>query len=93
MPYIPMTFEDKFVEIYKEVAYIEKEGKEFNLSRDKIEEILCVEDDKNLIILAIVELCKLNIRDFFDCIKTFFQRDLKNIFKVMFHLFLRFLLP
>ena len=83
MPYIPMTFEDKFVEIYKEVAYIEKEGKEFNLSRDKIEEILCVEDDKNLIILAIVELCKLNIRDFFDCIKTFFKRNIKNIFKVM----------
>lgn len=83
MPYIPMNFENKFMDIYKEVAYIEKEGKEFNLSRDKIEEILCVEDDKNLIILAIVELCKLNIRDFFDCISEFFKRDVKNIYKVM----------
>lgn len=83
MPYIPMNYEDKFIDIYKEVAYIEKEGKEFNLSRDKIEEILCVEDDKNLIILAMVELCKLNIRDFFECIRVFFKRDVKNIFKVM----------
>lgn len=83
MPYIPMNFEDKFLEIYKEVAYIEKEGKEYNLSRDKIEEILCVEEDKNLIILAIVELCKLNIRDFFNCIREFFKRDVKNVYKVM----------
>ena len=83
MPYIPMNFEDKFLEIYKEVAYIEKEGKEFNLSREKIEEILCVEEDKNMIILAIVELCKLNIRDFFECIREFFRRDVKNVFKVM----------
>lgn len=83
MPYIPMNFEDKFLEIYKEVAYIEKEGKEYNLSRDKIEEILCVEEDKNLIILAIVELCKLNIRDFFMCISEFFKRDVKNVYKVM----------
>jgi hypothetical protein len=83
MPYIPMNFEDKFLEIYKEIAYIEKEGREYNLSRDKIEEILCVEDDKNLIILAIVELCKLNIRDFFGCIREFFKRDVKNVYKVM----------
>lgn len=83
MPYIPMNFEDKFIEIYKEVAYIEKEGKEYNLSREKIEEILYVEEDKNLIILAIVELCKLNIRDFFNCISEFFKRDVKNIYKVM----------
>jgi len=83
MPYIPMNYESKFIEIYKEVAYIEKEGKEYNLSRDKIEEILCVEEDKNLIILAIVELCKLNIRDFYDCISEFFKRDVKNIYKVM----------
>lgn len=83
MPYIPMNFEDKFLEIYKEVAYIEKEGKEYNLSREKIEEILCVEEDKNLIILAIVELCKLNIRDFFMCISEFFKRDVKNVYKVM----------
>lgn len=83
MPYIPMNFEDKFIEIYKEVAYIEKEGKEYSLSRDKIEEILYVEEDKNLIILAIVELCKLNIRDFFNCISEFFKRDVKNIYKVM----------
>ncbi len=83
MPYIPMNFEDKFIEIYKEVAYIEKEGKEYNLSRDKIEEILYIEEDKNLIILAIVELCKLNIRDFFNCISEFFKRDVKNIYKVM----------
>lgn len=83
MPYIPMNFENEFMDIYKEVAYIEKEGKEFNLSRDKIEEILCIEDDKNLIILAIVELCKLNIRDFFECIQEFFKRDVKNIYKVM----------
>lgn len=83
MPYIPMNFEDKFLDIYKEVAYIEKEGKEFNLSKEKIEEILCVEEDKNLIILAIVELCKLNIRDFFDSIKVFFERNIKNIYKVM----------
>ena len=83
MPYIPMNYEDKFIEVYKEVAYIEKEGKQFNLSRDKIEEILCVEEDKNLIILAIVELCKLNIRDFVDCIKEFFKRNVKNIYKVM----------
>lgn len=83
MPYIPMNFENEFMNIYKEVAYIEKEGKEFNLSRDKIEEILCEEDDKNLIILAIVELCKLNIRDFFECIQKFFKRDVKNIYKVM----------
>lgn len=83
MPYIPMNFEDKFLEIYKEVAYIEKEGKDYNLSRDKIEEILLVEEDKNLIILAIVELCKLNIREFFDCISEFFKRDVKNIYKVM----------
>lgn len=83
MPYIPMKFEDKFIDIYKEVAYIEKEGKQYNLSREKIEEILCVEEDKNLIILAIVELCKLNIRDFFDCISEFFKRNVKNIYKVM----------
>ena len=83
MPYIPMNFEDKFLEIYKEIAYIEKEGKEFNLSREKIEEILSVEEDKNLIILAIVDLCKLNIRDFFECIKSFFKRDVKNVYKVM----------
>lgn len=83
MPYIPMNFEDKFLEIYKEVAYIEKEGKEYNLSREKIEEILCVEEDKNLIILAIVELCKLNIRDFFECIREFFKRDVKTVYKVM----------
>ena len=83
MPYIPMDYEGKFLEIYKEVAYIEKEGKEYNLSRDKIEEILCVEEDKNLIILAIVELCKLNIRDFFDSISEFFKRNIKNIYKVM----------
>lgn len=83
MPYIPMNYEDKFIEIYKEIAYIEKEGKEYNLSREKIEEILCLEEDKNLIILAIVELCKLNIRDFYDCINEFFKRDVKNIYKVM----------
>ena len=83
MPYIPMNFEDKFLEIYKEIAYIEKEGKEFNLSREKIEEILCVEEDKNLIILAIVDLCKLNIRDFFGCIREFFKRDVKTVYKVM----------
>jgi len=83
MPYIPMNYEDKFIDIYKEVAYIEKAGKEYNLSRDKIEEILCVEEDKNLIILAIVELCKLNIRDFYDSISEFFKRDIKNIYKVM----------
>lgn len=83
MPYIPMNFEDKFLEIYKEIAYIEKEGKEFNLSREKIEEILCLEEDKNMIILAIVDLCKLNIRDFFNCISEFFKRDVKNVFKVM----------
>lgn len=83
MPYIPMKFEDKFIEIYKEVAYVEKEAKEYNLSRDKIEEIMCCEEDKNMIILAIVELCKLNIRDFFPCISEFFKRDVKNIYKVM----------
>lgn len=83
MPYIPMNFENELMDIYKEVAYIEKESKEFNLSRDKIEEILCCEEDKNLIILAIVELCKLNIRDFFSSIQTFFRRNLKNIYKVM----------
>jgi len=83
MPYIPMNFEDKFLKIYKEIAYIEKEGKEYNLSREKIEEILCVEEDKNLIILAIVELCKLNIRDFFNCISEFFKREVKNVYKVM----------
>ena len=83
MPYIPMNFEDKFLEIYKEIAYIEKEGKEYNLSREKIEEILCYEEDKNLIILAIVELCKLNIRDFFSSISEFFKRDVKNVYKVM----------
>ena len=75
MPYIPMNFEDKFLEIYKEIAYIEKAGKEYNLSREKIEEILCVEEDKNLIILAIVELCKLNIRDFFNSIREFFMQE------------------
>lgn len=83
MPYIPMGFEEKFLDIYKEVSHIETNDKEFNLSRDKIEEILCVEDDKNLIILAIVELCKLNIRDFFECIREFFKRNVKNIYKVM----------
>ena len=36
-----------------------------------------------LIILAIVELCKLNIRDFFECIQEFFKRNIKNIYKVM----------
>ena len=83
MPYIPMNFEDKFLDIYKEIAYIEKEGKEYNLSREKIEEILCYVEDKNLIILAIVELCKLNIRDFFGAISVFFKRDVKNVYKVM----------
>lgn len=83
MPYIPLGFEDKFLEIYKEVAYIEKEEKEFNLSREKIEEILTIEDDKNLIILAIVDLCKLNIRDFLGCISGFLKRDVKNVYKVM----------
>ena len=60
MPYIPMNFEDKFLEIYKEIAYIEKAGKEYNLSREKIEEILCVEEDKNLIILANIKFTQLN---------------------------------
>ena len=53
--------------------------KALQAAMDKIEEILLVEEDKNLIILAIVELCKLNIRDFFGCISEFFKRNVKNI--------------
>lgn len=83
MPYIPALYEDRFKEIYRELSYKEKEAKEFVLSRDKIREILETNEDKNIIILAIVEMCKLNIRDFLDSIQVFFRRNLRNIFKVM----------
>lgn len=83
MPYIPALYEDRFKEIYNELSYKEKEPKEFVLSRDKIREILETNEDKNIIILAIVEMCKLNIRDFLESIQIFLKRDLKNIFKVM----------
>lgn len=83
MPYIPALYEDRFKEIYSELAYKEKEAKEFVLSRDKIREILETNTDKNVIILAIVEMCKLNIRDFIDSIEVFFKRKIRNIFKVM----------
>ena len=83
MPYIPALYEDRFKEIYNELSYKEKEAKEFILSRDKIREILETNEDKNIIILAIVEMCKLNIRDFLDSIAVFFQRNIKNIYKVM----------
>ena len=83
MPYIPALYEDRFKEIYAELAYKEKETKEFVLSRDKIREILETNTDKNIIILAIVEMCKLNIRDFLDSIQIFFKRKIRNIFKVM----------
>ena len=83
MPYIPALFEERFREIYNELSYKEKESKEFLLSRDKIKEILETNEDKNVIILAIVEMCKLNIRDFIESIQIFFKRDLKNIYKVM----------
>lgn len=83
MPYIPALYEDRFKEIYRELSYKEKETKEFVLSRDKIREILETNEDKNVIILAIVEMCKLNIRDFLDSIQVFFKRNLKNIYKVM----------
>ena len=49
----------------------------------KIREILETNTDKNVIILAIVEMCKLNIRDFLDSIQVFFKRRIRNIFKVM----------
>lgn len=83
MPYIPALYEDRFKEIYRELSYKEKETKEFVLSRDKIREILETNEDKNIIILAIVEMCKLNIRDFLESIQIFFKRNLRNIFKVM----------
>jgi hypothetical protein len=83
MPYIPALYEDRFKEIYQELSYKEKEVREFTLSRDKIREILETNEDKNVIILAIVEMCKLNIRDFLDSIQVFFKRNLKNIYKVM----------
>ena len=83
MPYIPALYEDRFKEIYRELSYKERETKEFVLSRDKIREILETNEDKNIIILAIVEMCKLNIRDFIDSIQVFLKRDLKNIYKVM----------
>jgi len=83
MPYIPALFEDRFKEIYNELSYKERETKEFVLSRDKIREILETNEDKNIIILAIVEMCKLNIRDFLESIQVFFKRNLKNIYKVM----------
>ena len=81
MPYIPALYEDRFKDA--ELAYKEKETKEFVLSRDKIREILETNTDKNIIILAIVEMCKLNIRDFLDSIQIFFKRKIRNIFKVM----------
>ena len=83
MPYIPALYEERFKEIYRELSYKEKEAKEFVLSRDKIREILENNEDKNIIILAIVEMCKLNIRDFIDSIQIFFSRKLRNIYKVM----------
>ena len=83
MPYIPALYEDRFKDIYRELSYKEKEPKEFVLSRDKIREILETNEDKNVLILAIVEMCKLNIRDFLDSIQVFFKRNLRNIFKVM----------
>ena len=83
MPYIPALYEDRFKEIYRELSYKEKEPKEYVLSRDKIKEILETNEDKNVIILAIVEMCKLNIRDFIDSIQVFFKRNLRNIYKVM----------
>lgn len=83
MPYIPALYEDRFKDIYNELAYKEKEAKEFVLSREKIREILETNSDKNVIILAIVEMCKLNIRDFLDSIQVFFKRRIRNIFKVM----------
>lgn len=83
MPYIPALYEDRFKEIYNELSYKERETKEFVLSRDKIKEILEANEDKNVIILAIVEMCKLNIREFIDSIQIFLKRNLKNIYKVM----------
>ena len=83
MPYIPALYEDRFQVIYAELAFKDKETKEFVLSRDKIREILETNTDKNIFILAIVEMCKLNIRDFLDSIQIFFKRKIRNIFKVM----------
>lgn len=83
MPYIPALFEERFKEIYRELSYNEKENKDFHLSREKIAEILINEKDKSMIILAIVEMCKLNIRDFFSAIECFFKRKVENVYKVM----------
>ena len=45
--------------------------------------LIILEPILGLIILAIVELCKLNIRDFFNSIREFFKRDVKTVYKVM----------
>ena len=88
MPYIPGDYEDKFKQIYHELSYKEKEAKDFTLSIDKIKEILETYDDniydnKLSIIRAIIEMSKLNIREFIDSIQIFFTRRLRNIYKVM----------
>lgn len=88
MPYIPGEYEEKFREIYHELSYKEKEAKDFTLSISDIKQILetyedTVYEDKLSIIRAIIEMSKLNIREFIDSIQVFFKRNLRTIYKVM----------
>ena len=88
MPYIPGDYEEKFKQIYQELSYTEKEHKDFLLSIDKIKQILetyddNVYEDKLSIISAIIEMSKLNIREFLESIQVFFKRNLRTIYKVM----------
>jgi hypothetical protein len=88
MPYIPGDYEEKFKEIYRELSYKEKESKDFTLSIDQIKNILetyddAIYEDKLSIIRAIIEMSKLNIREFIDSIEVFFKRNLRNTYKVM----------
>ena len=88
MPYIPGDYEEKFKQIYHELSYKERESRDFTLSIEKIKEILetyddSVYEDKLSIIRAIIEMSKLNIREFIDSIAVFFKRNLRNIYKVM----------
>ena len=88
MPYIPGNYEETFKEIYKELSYVESETKDFTLSIDKIKFILENHEDKTYedklaIIRAIIEMSKLNIREFLNSIQVFFARQVRNIYKVM----------
>ena len=87
MPYIPKDYEKKFVELV--VAINSKEDKksskdELNLlSREEIIDCLINENRDKLVPSAILQLSKLNIREYLPYIQTFFLSNNKNLYKLM----------